>query len=59
MELFKANDLEVKVNDRYHLKNLNFEIADNEITLIYSSSNESEKLLETLIYKNKHTPNAH
>ncbi len=53
MELFKANDLEVKVNDRYHLKNLNFTISDNEITVIYSSSNESEKLLETLLYKNK------
>ncbi len=53
MELFKAKDLEVKVNDRYILKNLNFEISDNEITVIYSSSNESLKLLETLSYRNK------
>ena len=53
MELFKAKDLEVKVNDRYILKNLNFEISDTEITVIYSSSNESLKLLETLSYRNK------
>ena len=53
MELFKAKDLGVKVNDRYILKNLNFEISDNEITVIYSSSNESLKLLEALSYKNK------
>lgn len=53
MELFKAKDLEVKVNDRYILKNLNFEISDNEITVIYSSSNESLKILEALSYRNK------
>ena len=53
MELYKAIDLEVKVNPRYTLKNLNFSITENEITVIYSASLESLKLLETLSYKNK------
>ena len=53
MELYKATDLEVRVNSRYSLKNLNFSISDKEITIIYSRGEESKKLLETLSYLNK------
>ena len=53
MELYKAVDLEIRVNPRYTLKNLNFTISDKEITIIYSPSLESLKILESLSYKNK------
>lgn len=53
MDLFKAEGLEIYVNESYKLKEISFEIKEKEITLIRSHYDEAHAIISALAMINK------